>query len=89
MKARKQIPLCPFCEGKGTLFYFPYPGEANCYYCGGTGTMWSFVRNVGEQLLEHLGKIDDPDLRVLLPKLRDVIDEIVRVTRGRSGRVKR
>jgi RecJ-like exonuclease len=87
MKAkRKQIPSCPFCEGKGKLFYFPYPGEADCKYCGGTGKMWSFVRNVGDQLLEYLSEIDDPDLRALLPKLGDVIDEIVAVTR-RGGRL--
>jgi hypothetical protein len=82
MKAkRRQIPPCPFCGGEGTLFYFPYPGEADCKYCGGTGKMWSFVRNVGDQLLEHLSEVDDPDLRALLPKLRDVMDEIVRVTK--------
>jgi RecJ-like exonuclease len=92
MKAkRKQIPSCPFCEGKGKLFYFPYPGEADCKYCGGTGKMWSFVRNVGDQLLEYLSEIDDPDLRALLPKLGDVIDEIVAVTReeGDAGKGER
>jgi hypothetical protein len=81
VKAKKELLSCLFCEGKGALFYFPYPGEADCHYCGGTGEMWSFVKNVGQQLLEHLG---NPELRRLLPKLRNTIDEIVRVTKRRS-----
>jgi hypothetical protein len=80
---KKELPPCPFCEGRGTLFYFPYPGEADCHYCGGTGAMWGFVKNVGDQLLGHLGRIDDPELRRLLPKLRNAVDEIVRVTKRR------
>jgi hypothetical protein len=86
MGEKNKLLYCPMCEGKGTLFYFPYPGEADCHYCSGTGTLWKFTQNIGEQLITHLQKIDDPELEFLLPDLKECLDTIVKILKKKLAR---